>query len=266
MPAATRARDEVAIFARRMRSERGWSGKTVPGCRNAIDFFLDRLDGCGITLDSVCIDDIDGQTAHWQACGLGRRTIRFCVQRLRTFLRFAEDRGWCMAGLADGIMAPQFHSGETVPKGLDRDEIVRLPATTEGDRAADIRDRAILMLLIIYGLRAGEVAGLRLDVLDWVEERLQVRRPKPGRTHRHPLLRGLGQTILRCLREVRPKRPEREPFPTLNAPVRPTAGKTVGDIVGRPRLSRRDCLQRRGSHALRHGTARHGIFSTAACR
>ena len=36
-------------------------------------------------------------------------------------------------------------------------------ATTEGDRPADVRDRAILMLLITYGLRAGEVADLRLD-------------------------------------------------------------------------------------------------------
>ena len=33
------------------------------------------------------------------------------------------------------------------------------------------------MVLITYGLRAGEVAGLRLDDLDWREERVQVRRP-----------------------------------------------------------------------------------------
>ncbi|RWX59294.1 hypothetical protein EOA24_36485 [Mesorhizobium sp. M2A.F.Ca.ET.039.01.1.1] len=30
-------------------------------------------------------------------------------------------------------------------------------ATTDGDRPRDIRDRAVLMLLITYGLRAGEV-------------------------------------------------------------------------------------------------------------
>ena len=31
--------------------------------------------------------------------------------------------------------------------------------------------RAILILLITYGLRAGEVAGLRLDDLNWADER-----------------------------------------------------------------------------------------------
>ena len=248
---------EVAIFASWTRSERGWSEKTVCGCCDAVDHFFDRLDDRGITLDSVCIEDIDGQIAYWQARGLGRRTVRCYAQHLRTFFRFAEDRSWCMAGLADGIMPSRFHPGETIPKGLNRDEVVRLLATTEGDRPTDVRDRAILMLLIAYGLRAGEVAGLGLDDLDWTEERLQVRRPKPGRTHHYPLSRGVGQTILRYLREVRPKRPERELFLTLNAPVRPMTRNAVGHIV-RSRACRVGIVgKRRGSHALRHGTAQH---------
>lgn len=248
---------EVAIFASRMRSERGWSETTVHGCCDAVDRFFDRLDGRGVTLGSVCIEDIDGQIAYWHACGLGRRSIRCYAQRLRTFFRFAEDRGWCMAGLADGIMPPRFHPGETIPKGLDRDEVVRLLATTEGDRPADVRDRAVLMVLIAYGLRAGEVAGLRLDDLDWAEERLQVRRPKPGRIHHYPLSRGVGQTVLRYLREVRPQRPERALFLTLRAPIRPMTRDAIGDVVSN-RADRIGIVgKRRGPHALRHGAAQH---------
>jgi integrase len=37
----------------------------------------------------------------------------------------------------------------------------------ETDKPQDIRDRAILLLLAIYGLRSGEVAVLRLDQIDW---------------------------------------------------------------------------------------------------
>ena len=62
-------------------------------------------------------------------------------------------------------MPSRFHPGEPLPKGLDREEVLRLLATTEGGRPADVRDRAILMVLVVYGLRAGEVAGLRLDDL-----------------------------------------------------------------------------------------------------
>lgn len=51
--------DEVAIFARRMRTERGWAEKTVLACCSAVDLLLDRLNDRGIILDSVRIDDID---------------------------------------------------------------------------------------------------------------------------------------------------------------------------------------------------------------
>ena len=249
--------DEVAIFARWMRRERGWSEETVLGCCSAVDRFFDRLDDRGITLDSVRIADIDGQIAYWRACGLSRVTIKQYAKRMRTFFRFAEGRGWCMAGLAGSIMPPRFLPGETIPKGLDRDETVRLLATTEGDRPADIRARAILMVLIAYGLRAGEVAGLGLDDLDWTEERLQVRRPKPGRTHHNPLSRGVGQAILRYIREVRPPRPERALFLTLNAPIRPMTRDAIGNVV-RSRVDRIGISgKRRGPHALRHGAAQH---------
>ncbi len=91
---------------------------------------------------------------------------------------------------------------------LDRDGVLRLPATSGGDRPSDVRDRAILIVPVACGLRSGEVAGLRLDDPDRTEEILQVRRPKPGRTHLHPLSRGVGQAIQRYVRDGRPRRPD----------------------------------------------------------
>ena len=179
------------------------------------------------------------------------------ARQLRTFFRFAEQQGWCTPGLADGIMPPRRSPGETIPKGLNRDEVIRLLATTEGNRPFDVRARAILMLLITYGLRAGEVSGLRLDDLDWEQEMLRVRCPKPGRTHLYPLSRGVGQTILRYLREVRPVQPERRLFLTLKAPIRPLTREVIKGIV----WTRLDGLgitgKRRGPHALRHAAAQH---------
>ena len=97
------------------------------------------------------------------------------------------------SGLAAGIMAPRFMADETVPKGVRREDVLRLLASVQGDRPVDKRDRAILMLFIAYGLRAGEVGGLRLDDLDWENEMIRVRCPKPGRTHVWPLSPGVGQ-------------------------------------------------------------------------
>jgi site-specific recombinase XerD len=179
------------------------------------------------------------------------------AQRLRAFFRFAEARGWCLPGIANGIMTPRFMRGDSVPRGLKREDVLRLLATTEGDRPVDKRDRAILMLFIAYGLRAGEVGGLRLDNLDWEKERLWVRCPKPGRTHAYPLSRGVGEAILRYIREVRPSGFGRALFFTMRAPIRPLDRRALGKIV-RDRLAGLGIVAgRRGPHALRHAAAQH---------
>ena len=252
---------EVAAFKAWMRDERGLSEATVRGRLHVVDGFLDRFDGRGVALAEAGIADIDREVARWNARNCSRITIRNYAECLRTFFRFAEGRGWCAPGLADGIMPPRFHPGTPLPKGLDRDEVLRLLATSKGDRPSDVRDRAILMVLVAYGLRSGEVAGLRLDDLDWTEEILQVRRPKPGRTHLYPLSRGVGQAILRYVRDGRPRRPERALFLTLKTPIRPITPGAIGHVVRR-RLDRVGVTgKRRGSHALRHGTAQHLLDS-----
>ena len=108
------------------------------------------------------------------------------------------------------------------------------------------------MLFATYGLRCGEVAGLPLDDLDWEEQTLRVRRSKSGRTHRFPMSRGVGQAIVRSVREVRPARQERTVFLTLCAPFRPLGRSALHQVVSR-RMSRLGIVARhRGPHALRH--------------
>ena len=58
----------------------------------------------------------------------------------------------------------------TEPGGRARDNLVAgqsLRLIADSSKAKDVRERAILMLLAIYGLRRGEVADLRLDQIDW---------------------------------------------------------------------------------------------------
>lgn len=248
---------EVGTFAARMSAERGWSNTTVNRCCRTVDRFFLWLDGRGVDLASVEISMIDEFIARFHARSFSRSTIHLYAQQIRTFFRFAEEQGWCRPGLADGILPPRRHPGETIPKGLNRDEVIRLLATTEGDRPFEIRARAILMLLITYGLRAGEVSGLQIDDLDWQQEMLRVRCPKPGRTHLYPLSLAVGQTVLRYLREVRPVQPERSLFLTLKAPIRPLTRGVIKGIVS-TRLVRLGIVGKRcGPHALRHAAAQH---------
>ena len=250
--------DEVDAYEVWMRRERGLSEATIRGCCMVVDQFFVWLADSRIPLASVSITDIDQIIAAWNARkDYSRNTIKLNAERLRIFFRFAEDRGWCTPGMATAIRPPRVYTDEPVPAGLRREDVLRLLATTEGDRPVDKRDRAILMLFVAYGLRASEVTGLQLDDLNWENETLRVRRPKPGRTHLYPLSRGVGQAILRYILEVRPSRPERTLFFTLRAPFRPVSGGALRNSVAR-RLDRLGVMtRRRGPHALRHAAAQH---------
>lgn len=248
---------EITDFATHVSDECGWSHATTKSCCQTVNGFFFWLDEKRVDLPSVDITVIDEFIANFHARGYCRSTINLYAQQIRSFLRYAEQRSWCMPGLAGGIMPPRRYPGESIPKGLDRDEVIRLLATTEGERSFDIRARAILMLLITYGLRAGEVSRLQLDDIDWERELMRVRSPKPGRAHLYPLSRGVGQTILRYLREVRPEQPDRTLFLTFKAPIRPLDRAVIKGIVSTRLHSLGITGKRRGPHALRHAAAQH---------
>lgn len=250
---------EIRAFVQWLREERGLSDATVRSYHAAADrFFVHLASAKGMRLNAVQISDIDDAVAAEHGQGAwARRTRHDYAQRLKAFFLFAQTRGWCRIGLAAGIVAPRFMADEAVPKGLPREDVVRLLESTAGDRLVDKRDRAILMLFIGYGIRTGEVSGLRLDDLDWENAMLRVRCPKPGRTHMWPLSQGVGHAILSYIKEARPSGFGRSLFFTMRAPIRPLNQKALGKMV-RDRLARIGVVTgRRGPHALRHAAAQH---------
>ena len=249
---------EVAVFVEHMRRERGWSEATIRYRRSRADEFLRRFCGGNRTLADITVEAVDCALSNKET-GDGRirtrATIRNHADALRAFFRFAGDRGWCRPGLAATITSPRVYKDATLPAGPSAEDLERLLATTEGDQPEDLRDRALLLTLSVYGLRAGEARGLRLDDIDWDAETLRVHRPKTGRTDLFPLSRRVGDAIARYLREARPRTDAREVFPSSRATSGPLSLSKISSIV-RNRMQRCgiDC-RRRGAHALRHAFA-----------
>ncbi|MGH9300921.1 MAG: tyrosine-type recombinase/integrase [Acidimicrobiales bacterium] len=105
------------------------------------------------------------------------------------------------------------------PRGLSRDQVAALLASCDRARPIGRRDYAILVLLARLGLRAAEVATLRLDDIDWRAGEIVVR--GKGRTEeRLPLPCDVGEAIAAYIREDRPQGPEREVFLRVCAPLR----------------------------------------------
>jgi len=172
--------------------------------------------------DAIPISD-DELLANWDAT-FARVTVQNLACDLRSFFSYAEASGWCRPGLAAGIKGPRVFPQESLPAGPSWDDVRRLLATADGDQPTDLRDRAILVLLAVYGFRAGEVRCLRLEALDWQNEQLRVTRGKTRSVHVYPLARPAGDAILRYLEGSRPRSAHREVFLTLRALFRPLGG------------------------------------------
>ncbi len=253
---ASRFADKIQAFVDFMREERELSPVTIEERCFIVRRILDRLAISDGSLDALSIGHIDAALLGLiNQEGYARRTIQGWTSHLRVFFRFAEARGWCRGGLAAAIQSPRVFRHSSVPMGPSRHEVRRLLAMTEGDRPVDIRDRAILMLLAIYGLRAGEVRHLCLEDFDWENETVRVVCVKTGRVRTVPLVRSVGDAILRYLKEVRPQSAHRQLFLTLLPPIRPLRGiwNPVGDRLRELGVT----LPHYGPHSLRHACATH---------
>lgn len=248
----------VADFVDWMRQERGWSEATIRGRRARADAFLRRFCTRSGALAEVTVATIDRalRVPHLRTGHPRRRTtIRTHADALRAFFRFAEHRGWSRPGIAAAVEAPRVYRDAALPVGPSRHEQRLLLASTERDHPADLRDRTLLLMLLAYGLRAGEVCALQLDDIDWKAETLRVRRSKTGRTDRFPLSRRVGEALARYLRHTRPPADARTLFLALTAPARPLTTSALSSVVRRRMRRCGITCPRRGAHALRHAFA-----------
>ena len=217
--------------------------------------FFESLHTRGDSLHKVTPHRIDVAFQKMLKSGsYSRMTIRAFAHSLRAFFRLAEARGWCRKGLAASIQAPRVYSHASLPQGPSWEDVRRLLATTEGDQRHNIRARPMLLLLAIYGLRAGEVGRLRIEDFDWEHEVFRVKSSKTGRVRTYPLTRSVGDAILRYLKEVRPQSSHRELFLSWNPPFRPVR-RPLGKLVRRRLRSLNVSLPHCGPHALRHACA-----------
>ncbi len=58
----------------------------------------------------------------------------------------------------------------------------------------------------LFGLRACEVASLKLDDIDWRNDRIKIRERKAGNTTTYPLATAVGAALIDYIKNARPGR------------------------------------------------------------
>lgn len=203
-------------------------------------------------------DFVTGRAAR---SGVGTNQKR--ITSLRSFLRFLNASGESRIDLADAVPAIASWRLARLPRCLTEDEVARLIAICDGTAPGRVRDRAILLLLVRLGLRAGDVAQLRLGDIDWRGGTLLV--AGKGRYQvRLPLPQDVGDALLAYL-DHRPKTESSDRvFLRSIAPAGPfKSGDGVSSVVKHALKRAGIESPAKGAHVLRHTAAtqmlRHGV-------
>jgi len=209
------------------------------------------------SLHRVGIFEIDSYF-DWRMHRLRRTTRSGVASCLRSFLKYLHADGFVPGDLSPLVSGPVLYKFEDIPRAFTEEQVKTMLETTKRDKTpVGLRDYAILTLLATYGLRAGEVAQLRLDDIDWRAEKVHVRQTKTGNELFLPLVRAVGDALLNYLRRGRPQTELREIFLHARAPLGPFRGGSSlhGVVAHRLKEAGIQVEGRHGPHAFRFARA-----------
>lgn len=161
-------------------------------------------------LESITPEDLRSWLAEQHREGLSTLSLNRRAACLRTFFAYWTRKGAMPANPAADLSLPK--KARRLPTVLTYDEMVRFFATpckpyrqngTSGIRL-DLRDRLAFDLLILLGLRRGEVLSLRVDDVDLGGRVLYVRNGKGGKDRALPIPKLLADRLFEYMFSLLP--------------------------------------------------------------
>lgn len=233
--------------------ERGLRAEVVRGYRDLVrPFVIDAVESGGVGPANLAAADVTSFMVA-SSTRLAPKTLQRLASALRSLLRFWLLDGVVSVSLVDAVPKVA-HRPARLPRGLAPAKVAAICDSCDIGTPNGLRGRAILLMLSRLGLRAGEVARLGLDDIDWRAGLITVR-GKGNRTDALPLPPDVGQAIVDYLQSGRPAdAADRSVFVRVLAPHRRLTSSGVTQVVAAAGL-RAGLGEMVYAHRLRHSAA-----------
>jgi len=186
------------------------------------------------------------------------------IDAVRGFFRYLVALGRCSDCLLGVVPRIARWRLAELPRYLPAGAVDRLINACDPNTKAGALDRAMVLLMVRLGLRAGEVASLRFGDIEWAAGHVRVM-GKSRREARLPLPQEVGDAIVAYLRHARPRSSDDHVFLREQAPIGPYLRGPALSYRVRQTMQRAgiDTPARGAAHVLRHsfatGLLRHGM-------
>jgi integrase/recombinase XerD len=209
--------------------ERGLTADTIEGYVLAVRPFLAGRLRDGDELDLAALTAAEVVAFVVARCpGQSRGAAKMTVTALRSLLGFLQLRGLIAGPLAEAVPSTASWRLSGLPRALEPEQLQALLESCDRRTATGCRDYAVLVMLARLGLRAGEVAALKLEDVDWRAGELRIV-GKGRRAERLPLPSDVGEAIVAYLQSGRPATAQgRSLFVRVRAPH---LGLTTGGVT-----------------------------------
>jgi site-specific recombinase XerD len=205
-------------------------------------------------METLTVTDVERAVVDLST-DLGVRSHQIMVSAIESFLRFERTTGRIPTSCTPFLPRRRRYALAHLPTALSEAEARRVLTAADQSSAMGRRDYAVLQLLATYGLRAGEVAELRLEDIDWKQSTLRVRQQKVRRDLVLPLVEPVASAIVAYLRDGRPPTDARHVFRKCNAPAGPLSRSVVYGVVRKAMVSAGIEARHWGPHMFRHARA-----------
>lgn len=238
-------------FRRYLLVERGLKVEVARGYVDSVRPFVVGVAGEGARPRGVTAGEVSAFLVA-ESRRLTPKTVQRTATAMRSLLRFWHLEGVLSSSLVDAV--PKVANRRAgLPRPLEPEQVAALLDSCDLTSMAGLRDAAMLTLMARLGLRAGEVAGLELDDIDWRAGLLTVR-GKGSRRDQLPLPADVGERVAAYLRDGRPATAlDRAVFVRIKAPHRHLSSSGVTQAVAA--AARRAGLETIYAHRLRHSAA-----------
>lgn len=183
----------------------------------------------------------------------GKGASRSMQSTLRLLLRFAEAKGWTSSQLWESVPRLRSYRLSSVPRAIS-DEALRELVESEWDGCrCPRRDRALIELLSVYGVRRGQVSALKLTDIDWSARTIRFAAHKAGQELNHPLVDTCALSLSSYLCEERSASDSEYVFLRFRSPYTRLSPRAI-TLAVRARML--NCgLKPLSPHAFRHAFA-----------
>ena len=140
---------------------------------------------------------------------------------------------------------------------LTKEEVIAVRMAIE-QQPLSMRNKAVMLLLILTGIRSSDITHLTLDSIDWESGKICICQQKTNLPLELPLTPVIGNAIFDYVTLERPDTESRRLFLSETRPFSPLANNSIENIVAKvfKMAGIRQALgDRKGTHIFRHSVA-----------